>query len=725
MEIEAKFSFCDEGTFWPWRTREDLGSFSLGPMHLSHVVDEYVDSAGRDLQMAGYSCRLRGAGGRVIVTLKSLADASPAGEEGVRRREELEVVLPGGQVEPAAGGSDPSPAWQQPAAWPESEARELALRLLDGEPLRHLTALEQDRWERPVLDGDRTVALLSLDRVSFPGGMAPMFELEVELTADGAEQDLAPIVALLRGDPAFEPVHRSKLQRALQGAAPPPLTLRALLRRSGAGDAVDRRLELAQRLFDRTAPLHHLAADAADPKRLIEVLLRLIDAGHTVDDEQPAAGARDLLLAQPLPDLPEPERQLIAGTLSLLALVERREGSKHAVHLGKKRLRKEPAFAGLTAAAAGAARALTAVLYLAHMLDVAGIDAAAIATLTVTRRRAVLALTGGAAAGGARAAAAVEELWEETFGTKLQLKAVNDSVLPPGLRYDQPLAAAGRAVLAAQFARLQAEEPAIRDGAGVDAIHDARVATRRMRTALRLFRDAYPRREVRSLEKGLKVTTAAFGAVRDLDVLLEAVTAEAGDLPDRSGLNALFHDWQQEGVAARQQLLAHLDSDSWRRWCDRFTTFLAAATASKRGEARLCDSAPALIWKRYGAVRAREGRTAEASLIDLHELRKDAKQLRYALEFFRDLLGGEVSDLIERVVVVQDALGSLHDAAVLRDLLDRRLFSSPEPAPAGLVALLERTLAALTTRRRDFLSLWPEIAGPPFSRDLAAAVAEL
>ena len=93
---------------------------------------------------------------------------------------------------------------------------------------------------------------------------------------------------------------------------------------------------------------------------------------------------------------------------------------------------------------------------------------------------------------------------------------------PSGIEAGDPFGVAGRKAMWVQVHRLLAREAAIRDPAQTDALRRYRVATRRLRSALRFFRDAYGPRETRSLRNNLSDLADALGRVRDLDVRVDA-----------------------------------------------------------------------------------------------------------------------------------------------------------------------------------------------------------
>jgi len=84
------------------------------------------------------------------------------------------------------------------------------------------------------------------------------------------------------------------------------------------------------------------------------------------------------------------------------------------------------------------------------------------------------------------------------------------------------------ATLRRQFASFVKHEPGARLGEDEEDVHDMRVATRRMRAALRLFRDYLPKRTTARMMRELRWIALALGEVRDLDVLITQIRAWEG-----------------------------------------------------------------------------------------------------------------------------------------------------------------------------------------------------
>ena len=198
MEIEAKFNVPDRQVLQRLQALDRLAGFDLAAGRVKHVHDTYLDTTARHILSAGYACRLRQQGDEYLFTLKGLGSAQDA----IHRREELEATVP-----PVLS----------PAQWPASPARERLVELIGSSPLTTLFELEQERWVRDLMRGERRIAEMSLDdvRVAVGGHEQAYLEMEVELGPQGNEADLARIAACLRDEWQLPPEPRSKFERAL------------------------------------------------------------------------------------------------------------------------------------------------------------------------------------------------------------------------------------------------------------------------------------------------------------------------------------------------------------------------------------------------------------------------------------------------------------------------------------------------------------------------------
>lgn len=255
----------------------------------------------------------------------------------------------------------------------------------------------------------------------------------------------------------------------------------------------------------------------------------------------------------------------------------------------------------------------------------------------------------------------------------------------PGVAPGDDMSEAGRKILAFHLARMLKEEVGVRKGDDIEAVHDMRVATRRMRSVLRIFSPYYERRSVRSLVRRLRRVARALGEVRDLDVFRLKTEAYAARLSARSqsALQPLLDRLRAQEDAARAPLMKLLESKRYAEMASAFTDFVkkTGMDAKRPPEhapippepSRVAHVAPGLVYAQWGAVMAFAPYLSGASLDMLHALRIELKRLRYLLEAFAEVMGSEASIIIEATKALQDHLGDLQDSRVAVGLLDSYL----------------------------------------------------
>jgi len=310
----------------------------------------------------------------------------------------------------------------------------------------------------------------------------------------------------------------------------------------------------------------------------------------------------------------------------------------------------------------------------------------------------------------------------------------------PGVRADEPLAEAGRKILRFHCERMLANEDGTREGKDIEALHHMRVATRRQRAAFRIVAPYFKRKAIRAFQDELRALAGYLGAVRDLDVLIEAAERYQSSLSaDAAGsLQPLLDEWRERRNAAREEMLAYLNGDDYQAFKARYETFLSSAGSGVK-DAAPDDSAepylvrhilPAEIWRHYGRVRAYDTVLAWASIGTIHALRIEGKRLRYLLECFSEVLGPGVTEAIDAMVALQDRAGELHDVDVtiglLRHFLMHSAHASAEPAVAASVKeYLKLQQARLRTLQRTVKRAWRRVTSGRVRSALARAVAAL
>ena len=307
-----------------------------------------------------------------------------------------------------------------------------------------------------------------------------------------------------------------------------------------------------------------------------------------------------------------------------------------------------------------------------------------------------------------------------------------------GVQPTDSMAAATRKVLRMNFEAMLAKEEGTRAGEDIEDLHDMRVATRRMRAALRIAEPYLSGKSVARVGRELRTVARTLGAVRDLDVLIEHARQFRYELAadQQADMDGLLAAWNDARERARRKLLRLLESRDYKRFTRHMAAFLDEAdTAPDEADGavpyQVRHVAGSAVWARYEEVRAYETLMDHATVPQLHALRITGKYLRYTLEFFSEVLPADAGALIRDVVGMQDELGVLHDAdvaaALIRDYLaappKKKARRRPAEPPTGLAGYLADREAAVAYTRAHFGATWATLTGPPWRARLAAALA--
>ncbi len=226
------------------------------------------------------------------------------------------------------------------------------------------------------------------------------------------------------------------------------------------------------------------------------------------------------------------------------------------------------------------------------------------------------------------------------------------------------------AILRREYLRFVQHEPVARLGEDVEGVHQMRVSARRLRAAIETFREALPAGLVAQAGE-LRWFTHALGDMRDLDVQRERLARLASPV-DPKAVAALDAILREHYEAAREAMLAALDSKRYVAMVDSLDELLRAGVVGDRGDGPALESAPGLIraWRRR-VRRAGDAIEANTPHEAYHQLRLKTKALRYAIEFFAPLYGEPAEAYGRQMARLQRLLGDHQDAIVAADLYQR------------------------------------------------------
>ena len=489
-------------------------------------------------------------------------------------------------------------------------------------------------------------------------------------------------------------------------------------------------------IFDSTCPFHELGEGS---RHVLETAALLHTTPLPPTKKKPLRAARELVRAHSAGEFNPEERKVLAAVL--------------AYHRGKIR-RKHFDQLDLSPVQQREALTIAALLRLAVGLNASNTGSTSVTQVELGRDEMWIVVDGPESAVDAAAAQHNASLWvkigypevkvmseEEAAAKRVPFPELTDKI---GIQPEDAMSEAGRKVMRFNFARMLSHEEGTRKGENIEALHDMRVATRRMRASFEVFEEAFERRALKSHLDGLRRTGRLLGAVRDLDVFMEKAQRYIETLPEsqRGDLHPLLHAWQEQRQAAREKMLALLNSPEYHTFKREFNIFLNTPGAGKRSLPKdqpapdlVREVAPMMIYTRLAAVRSYDSWLEDAPIERLHALRIEFKKLRYTVEYFREVLGHQAEDVIDELKTIQDHLGDMTDAQVATVILanfieesEARQAELPTEERANLQPVVTYLAYRDNERHRlmvTFKDVWRHFSRKDFRRKVAQAVSVL
>ncbi len=266
-----------------------------------------------------------------------------------------------------------------------------------------------------------------------------------------------------------------------------------------------------------------------------------------------------------------------------------------------------------------------------------------------------------------------------------------------------------------------------------DAVHQARVAIRRLRSGFALWRPAVGNDAAAAMDARLRDLARVLGPVRDRDVFQDGALANAEALlPDESRLRLVQDAVARDREQALRMLASVLEGVDFRLLLLDLCRFILARdwrieAAQDRAallDAPLVDFAARELARRRKRMLRGHDRLEGVPIATLHALRLAGKRLRYAAEFFAPVFsrgaGKATRRYLKRLAALQEALGLVNDADVAQALLAELHTNARQAADlawaAGAVAGV--TAARAAAARRDAEAAWRDFRdAAPFWED--------
>jgi CHAD domain-containing protein len=493
---------------------------------------------------------------------------------------------------------------------------------------------------------------------------------------------------------------------------------------------------------------------------LMEVGALLHDVGMTADPPNHNITGRDIILDTDLDGMDEDQRAIIACMVAFHRKKVRPEAEPAYLRLGKKNRR--------------IALALASLLRVADGLDYSHTQTTCITECTVKNNQAIIMVAGPHSDEDSSRASKKADLWGKVLDLPVtilqappeehaaqvpvpdadaipavtQSKVATKTVPSPQAEvvipvdttstthHNDTLAEVGRRLLRRHMQRLLKEEAGARADKDIEAVHEMRVATRRMRAILPLLEDVAPREEVRAFRKRIKNIAQDLAGVRDCDVFLQQVQGYIATLPEenRPAMEVLTTAIQRERDVARSHMLTDLDSQRYANFKRDFAIFITNSTTQWNTTTRICDIAGSTIWQRYENLRAYEIRITmdmetlmnlhEDEDVVLHDMRIAGKRLRYVLEIFSEQAGDKAKAALDPLVALQDCLGIIQDVSVAKGFVANLKVSGERQRAA-----MDGYVASREEDRKNQLAqlpkLWQTMTSKTYQRKLMDVIIAL
>ena len=234
-----------------------------------------------------------------------------------------------------------------------------------------------------------------------------------------------------------------------------------------------------------------------------------------------------------------------------------------------------------------------------------------------------------------------------------------------------------------QLKQLNEQLDGIRQEDNIEYIHRARVASRRLRTALRMFRDCFDRKIVKDWRKEVRRLTTGLGEARDRDVQTEFICDVLFGIPDKvyyPGIARLLVKLQLERESLQPRVVKAVDR------FEKSSVSSRIGTATKRladdiDKESAVEPSEFILRQTARHIKSKleEVLDYESCLADPedqerhHAMRIAAKAMRYTLEICKPVYGNQLDDFISTAKEVQRLLGDIHDCDVWVEDLDELL----------------------------------------------------
>jgi inorganic triphosphatase YgiF len=293
----------------------------------------------------------------------------------------------------------------------------------------------------------------------------------------------------------------------------------------------------------------------------------------------------------------------------------------------------------------------------------------------------------------------------------LEIDSILEQPQATTLVEDDPVLTLVYQYLAEQSQIIRRQHPRALEGIDPEGVHKMRVASRRLRTILKAFRDVLGDAVVAHFNAELRWLAQNLGRARDADV------TERGAKESRAGdADHYVHFLRQQTITAYEHLADVLESERCAMLEDELAQIIAAGPPGDMqeqfGKLSIAASADQLIHAARNKLLAHgDAIEADSPARQLHKLRIETKRFRYLLDFFSTVQADKWRDATEAVKRIQDVLGEHQDAVTAQAHLADYSASLPNDASGRewlntAARLMQVEAERIDTCRQQFATAW-------------------
>jgi CHAD domain-containing protein len=246
-----------------------------------------------------------------------------------------------------------------------------------------------------------------------------------------------------------------------------------------------------------------------------------------------------------------------------------------------------------------------------------------------------------------------------------------------------------------------------------EAVHDLRVATRRMLALIQLLNSIAPRPRLRKLMRAFKDQLDEFDDLRDTQVILAELSEILHELPQLQDFQKHLQFTEGKLLRKLRKKIKQLESSEVTKRIRKTHESIEAETNSELGSQimRAVDDAFLRTKQRHGSVDIARPAT-------IHRVRVAFKSLRYMIEIVHPLLNDFPIENLKRMNDYQSLMGEIQDAEVfaqtLADYTEHASFPDPEPVRRYYERRHAEAISAYAAEMNQINTFWRSVPEQPF-----------